>query len=550
MKTITLVCLLAVSALAQPGLEWRRLAQGQSAPTPRFDGTIAYDPQDRRLYLFGGTDNSGDTNDLWYYDTAGDSWTRLNPTGAAPRARHGHTLNFDPVRRQLLVVAGQAGSLFGDVWSYDIATNAWRQLAANGSGPSNRYGHSVILDTRRERLVLSHGFTSESGRFDDTWAFDLRTNRWQNITPSGSKPLRRCLHHAVYSAARDEMYLYGGCSSGAGPCPQGDLWILNLATNQWREAGLNPRPPGRQWYGISFDDARARLVLFGGSASFFLADTWEFDPAANRWSPLEASGTAPSARSRLQGAYAAGQGNFFFGGNAPQATNELWRLAPPAEPMIPAANPSLAANGIRGVFDGGTGPFAPGEIVSLYGTDLGPADPVVASFSAAGRLPVELGQTRVFVGDHAAPLYFSSRGQVNIQIPWEASGRPRLRVENAGRRGEDREIELRDAAPKLYNGLIRVEDVLILFVTGAGRTNPVAQTGAIAQAPLGQLIAPTRVLLNGEEGEVLFAGLAPGTAGLVQVNVRIPASQRQAAQFRVRFESGAASAETTLVPAR
>src|SRR5258707_2423447 len=142
---------------------------------------------------------------------------------------------------------------FGDAWAFDIQTNRWAQLGGNSSGPMPRYGLSAVYDAKRDRIVLSHGFTSEQGRFDDTWAFELASNSWRDISAAGARPLRRCLHHAVYVPQSDQMLLYGGCSSGFGPCPQGDLWSFDLAKNQWTEITSNPRPAPRQLYGMVFD---------------------------------------------------------------------------------------------------------------------------------------------------------------------------------------------------------------------------------------------------------------------------------------------------------
>ena len=163
-------------------------------PSARFDGTIAYDPSSNALFLFGGEDTTA-RNDLWAFSVEAGQWRQLSPQGDKPDPRFGHTLNYDPVRRRLIVFGGQAAGFYSDVWAYDIATNQWARLADNGAGPSRRYGHSGVLDSARNRIVISHGFT-DRGRFDDTWAFDLASNRWLDISPSSGRPLRRCLHHA------------------------------------------------------------------------------------------------------------------------------------------------------------------------------------------------------------------------------------------------------------------------------------------------------------------------------------------------------------------
>lgn len=102
-----------------------------------------------------------------------------------------------------------------------------------------------MLDSARDRMIISHGFTDE-GRFDDTWALNLSTNRWQDISPSSNRPLRRCLHHAVLDAEGNQMLLYGGCASGFGPCPLGDLWSFDLTTQRWTERSGGLKPPERR----------------------------------------------------------------------------------------------------------------------------------------------------------------------------------------------------------------------------------------------------------------------------------------------------------------
>jgi len=140
----------------------------------------------------------------------------------------------------------RARSFLATCGQYDIRANLWVQLSGNSSGPSPRYGHSATYDSERDRIVISHGFTSEEGRFDDTWAFDLANNSWRDISPASTRQLRRCLHHAVYVPLSDEMLLDGSCSGGFGPCAEGDLWSFELANNRWAEITSNPRPARRQ----------------------------------------------------------------------------------------------------------------------------------------------------------------------------------------------------------------------------------------------------------------------------------------------------------------
>lgn len=453
-------------------------------PSARFDGTIAYDPSSNDLYLFGGEDSTA-RNDLWAFSIETRQWRQLSPSGTRPDPRFGHTLNFDPVRRRLIVFGGQATGFFSDVWAYDIGTNQWARLADNGAGPSRRYGHSGILDSARNRIVVSHGFT-DRGRFDDTWAFDLASNRWSDISPTSGRPVRRCLHHAVYDTAGDQMFLYGGCASGLGPCPLGDLWRFDFRSGQWKEMPGSVAPQPRQYYGFAFDDARRRLILHGGSGATVFNDTWEFDPVAQTWTQLNIA-NPPAARHRLQGLYAPAPADsvFFFGGTkSGSKTADLLSLAP-ARPAIVNA------------FSQAAGPFAPGTMVSIYGANL-PANPAL---TAAGR---------------AAAVLFSSPAQINARLSPET---PLGRTSLLGV-----PIMIVDRAPGLFPVGYRFDDIVVLFATGANEGVP----------------APVTLTVAGIEQELLYAGPMPGVPGVMQINARIPALASEEITLRV------GSAETSI----
>lgn len=502
---VVLLALASVVAGAQ-ALEFQVLTTAGPRPSGRFDGTIVYDPPGKQILLFGGSDDSGNQNDLWAYSIERNEWRDLSPMGAKPAPRFGQTLNYDPVRRRAILFGGEGAGFFSDVWAYDIARNEWRMLADHNTGPSRRYGHSGIYDAERDRIVISHGFT-DRGRFDDTWAFDLSTNRWTDLSPVGARPVRRCLHHAEYDRAGSQMLLFGGCASGFGPCPLGDLWSFDLRTNRWTEIRTAPAPAGRQHYGLAFDEKRRRMVLFAGSGAALYNDIWEFDPGAAQWTRA-ALATALSPRLRVQGAYARGiEKTFFFGGSKDgRKTDELVALGAARPPLVNA-------------FSQAQGAVAPGSLVTLYGAELGPETGVLAS----GRLPMQLAGVTVAVSGIAAPLLYVQAGQLNFQIPYEAPlGEAQLVVTVNGRAKDPVPISISATSPGLHGAAYKTGGVITLFATGAGATNPVAATGVLAGEPFAPPAAPIALRVGGQPAEILFAGLAPGTAGVLQINARIP----------------------------
>ena len=69
----------------------------------------------------------------------------------------------------------------------------------------------------------------------------------------------------------------------------------------------------------------------------------------------------------------------------------------------------------------------------------------------------------------------------------------------------------------------RAGEILTLFASGLGPTTPAVALGQpFPQAPLHLVNAPVEVTINGQPGEVLYAGGYPGAADAYQVNFRVP----------------------------
>jgi uncharacterized protein (TIGR03437 family) len=67
-------------------------------------------------------------------------------------------------------------------------------------------------------------------------------------------------------------------------------------------------------------------------------------------------------------------------------------------------------------------------------------------------------------------------------------------------------------------------EVVHLYATGLGAVTPPLATGAVT--PSGTLYranVPLTCSIGDQPAEVLFAGLAPGTVGVNQVDIRVPA---------------------------
>ena len=194
----------------------------------------------RSALLFGGRDGTTVFGDLWSYDLGSDAWTELSP-GAGPEARFGHEAVWvDGVG--LVVFAGQSGAtFFNDLWAYDPAAATWTELPGSGDVPVSRYGTCGAVGPDG-RLWISHGFTSDGVRFSDTRAYDFDAGAWADETPDGPRPVERCLHGCWWTDD-GALALYAGQTTGT--LALDDYWTL--ADGEWSEV-TTALPPGRNLY--------------------------------------------------------------------------------------------------------------------------------------------------------------------------------------------------------------------------------------------------------------------------------------------------------------
>ena len=169
-------------------------------------GSLCADPVNREIVLCGGggVPVAGGSPGTWVYSTENNTWTRL-PLRVQPRPRALSPMVFDPVSQKILLFGGDGlDQLFADTWLYDPATRAWRECKPS-LGPSPRFGHALVYLTKSRKLALLGGNGYTSGvdyqamlyrRLPwEVWTYDVAANAWQLIQhnddpapqPSGSK---------------------------------------------------------------------------------------------------------------------------------------------------------------------------------------------------------------------------------------------------------------------------------------------------------------------------------------------------------------------------
>jgi uncharacterized protein (TIGR03437 family) len=228
----------------------------------------------------------------------------------------------------------------------------------------------------------------------------------------------------------------------------------------------------------------------------------------------------------------------------------------PVSGSIPRILPDCVVNAASYVGGG----VAPGEIVSIFGSAIGPPDLARAQLTGEHALPTSLADTRILFDGVQAPILFVSDRQSSAVVPYAIAGRTSVsvQVEYKGALSDRVSVPVFGARPGLFSldgsgqgqGAILNQDgtlnstsnpapagsIITVFATGGGETAPGLSDGRIVTAILPRTKLPVSAYFNigrsGEEGEiapskgeVLYAGGVPGSlAGLLQVNIRVPAN--------------------------
>lgn len=210
-------------------------------------------------------------------------------------------------------------------------------------------------------------------------------------------------------------------------------------------------------------------------------------------------------------------------------------VTPPNAVVFTVGNP-VPATSTAGIMSAASGlaAIAPGSLISIYGTNLAPANAAAGSMP----LPASLAGTSVTINGMAAPVLFVSAGQINVQVPYEAPpGTATLTVQSGSLTSAPVSFAVQAVAPGILPVVLdavtgtlisqqtpaRAGQYLTVYVTGQGAVDPPVATGAAAPAdPFAFPVAAVTAQTGGVDAMVTFAGMAPGLAGLLQVNLQVP----------------------------
>ena len=187
-----------------------------------------------------------------------------------------------------------------------------------------------------------------------------------------------------------------------------------------------------------------------------------------------------------------------------------------------------------------TAGVAPGEFISIYGSNLAP------SIKSDSSFPTQVNGVQVLINGNAVPVYVVSPGQISALVPFLLpSNIAAIQVINNGVASNTVTEYVNLTAPGVFtvpsggigyaaalhadSSLVtpsnpaQIGETVAVYLSGLGTVSPTIPDGT--PGPTGTLSLATNTitaLIGGISAPVSFSGLAPQLVGLYQINVQIP----------------------------
>ncbi len=205
-----------------------------------------------------------------------EDWNQF-PAPNAPSERFGSgVVTLDDGRVVLFGGCDARGELINDLH----VSRAPQQFASTeqANPPPGRFGATLTQISETE--VLLFGGQGEEGVLNEVWILDLASGEWRRVAPERAPPPRK-FHCAWYDERTGRVYIAGGI--GQDGRPRRDLWAYEVESNLWV---LGPEAPEEFWgaYVTVYCESPCVAVILGpvSLAYDMVRETWR------PWPPREA----------------------------------------------------------------------------------------------------------------------------------------------------------------------------------------------------------------------------------------------------------------------
>jgi len=510
---------------------------------------------DGNTAIVGGSFDNNGVGAAWVFTRSAGVWSqqgnKLVGAGAAGSAFQGVSVALSGDGNTAIVGGYADNDYVGALWVFTRSAGVWSQqgnkLVGTGFAGTPSEAFSVALSADGNTALVG-GDYDNSGT-GAAWVFTRSASLW---TQQGSKLVGTGATGAAAQGYRVALSADGNTALVGGPADNnqfGAAWVFTRSGGVWSQQGAKlvgtgvvAGFPPYQGICVALSGDGKTAILCGGGSTPTLG--WVFTRSAGVWTqqsklplPVGITDVNISVALSMDGSTAIMGG----GDGDPHDNNDVGGAVVFVNTPI-----TFSAASVGNVWSGLGGAVSPGELVAIYGTNLGPQALANAVLTPDGsRFTTSAGGTQVLFDGVAAPMIFSQAGVVSLAVPYEVAGKnsTNVQITYGGQSSAIVAVPVVKTAPAIlttgagtgqvdmfnqdltYNSSTSpaaVNSIVTIYLTGEGLTTP-ATDGLINIASFPALTQPVTAMIGGQNATVNYESEAPYLiSGVAVIQLVVP----------------------------
>lgn len=195
-----------------------QLINTSTAPPARYYHAMCFVPDENKVYLFGGYNPSGASNDLWFFDITNQNWSLAEVFSSSPSARLGHKMEYIISQNRIYIFGGEESLNYNqkdDLWYYDLVSKNFIQITKTLTWPDAMSHFGMCTYPEFNQILIFAGYKGGSSYSNDLWYYNYISTTFVkcNYYSKGTPPDTRNKFNFI--KLKDKFFCFGGTNGSS-----------------------------------------------------------------------------------------------------------------------------------------------------------------------------------------------------------------------------------------------------------------------------------------------------------------------------------------------